>query len=72
MSRIVAIGEEAELTGYALAGVEVVAASGPELVRQAWEQVAEDVGLVLLTRAAHEALRDPIDHRRLLWVVLPA
>ncbi len=70
MTRIVAIGEETQFAGYALAGVEVVATVDPERVRQAWAELRE-VGLVLLTAAARRALPDPIDRDDLLWAVLP-
>lgn len=70
MSRIVAIGQETALVGYALAGVEVIATIDPERVRQAWAGL-QDVALVLLTTSARRALPDPIDHRDLLWTVLP-
>jgi vacuolar-type H+-ATPase subunit F/Vma7 len=70
VTRIVAIGEEIQLAGYALAGAEVVATTDAERVRQAWAGV-RDVGLVLLTPAARLALPDPIDRRDLLWTVLP-
>lgn len=71
MSRIVAIGQGTELAGYALAGVEVVEAADSDLVRTAWEELEDDVGLVLLTAEARRALPDPIDRRDVLWTVLP-
>ena len=71
MSRIVGIGRGTRLAGYALAGVEVVDAADPDLVRRAWEQVESDVGLVLLTAEARHALPDQIDRQDLLWTVLP-
>ena len=72
MSRIVAIGEEAQLAGYALAGVELIEADVAGRVREAWEQLGDDVGLVLLTPQARRALPDPLRRPGLLWVVLPA
>lgn len=72
MSRIVAIGQEAKLAGYALVGVEVIEATDPDLVRHAWRQIESDVGLVLLTADARRALPDPIDRADVLWAVLPA
>ncbi len=71
MSRIVAIGRATELASYALAGVEVVEAGGPDLVWRAWEQIGSDVGLVLLTAEARRALPERIDRRGVLWTVLP-
>ena len=49
MSRIAALGRWTELAGYALAGVEVVDARDPEAVRRAWDGLADDVAVVLLT-----------------------
>ena len=72
MSRIVAIGEEALLAGYALAGVELIAADGPDRAREAWDQLGDDVGLVLLAPAARRALSEMLHRPGLLWVVLPA
>jgi vacuolar-type H+-ATPase subunit F/Vma7 len=71
MSRIVAIGAETRLAGYALAGVELQAVDEPDQVREAWAGLGEDVGLVLLTSDARRVLADPIDGRDLLWAVLP-
>jgi len=71
MSRIVAIGSAAELAGYALAGVEVIAAIEPGAVRRAWSELGDDVGLVLLTADARRQLADPIERREVLWAVLP-
>ena len=72
MSRVVAIGEATELAGYALAGVDVIDAADPDLVRRAWERVDDDVGLVLVTAEARRALSRRIDRQDVLWVVLPA
>ena len=71
MSRVVAIGSDLELAGYALAGVEVTAADDPDAVRRAWAGIGRDVGLVLLTRNAAAAVPDPPDRADLLCVVLP-
>ncbi|HVP76052.1 MAG TPA: V-type ATP synthase subunit F [Gaiellaceae bacterium] len=70
--RIVAIGEETELAGYALAGVEVVVAGDAESVRRAWSELGGDVGLVLLAAQARRALPEPLERSGLLWAVLPA
>jgi vacuolar-type H+-ATPase subunit F/Vma7 len=72
MSRIVAIGQATTLAGYALAGVEVIEATDPDLVRHAWQRIDSDIGLVLLTADARQALPDPIGRKDVLWVVLPA
>ena len=49
MSRVAALGRWTELAGYALVGVEVVDARDPEAVRRAWDGLADDVAVVLLT-----------------------
>ena len=71
MSRIVAIGSELALAGYALAGVDVLEADEPDDVRQAWDDLGADTGLVLLTHEARRALPDELDRTDLLHVVLP-
>jgi vacuolar-type H+-ATPase subunit F/Vma7 len=71
MSRIVAIGDELELAGYALAGVEVVPAHGPEAIQGAWNRLGSDVGLVLVTAEAVRGLPDLAGRPDLLYVVLP-
>jgi len=72
MSRVVAIGTVAELAGYGLAGVEVIAATETEAVRRAWSELGDDVGLVLLTAEARRQLPDPLVRPGVLWAVLPA
>ena len=71
MSKIVAIGSELELAGYALSGVEVREANDPSGVREAWEGLGPDVGFVLLTHEAQLALPDRLERRDILRVVLP-
>lgn len=72
MSRVVAIGDALELAGYALAGVDVVAATDAEAVRGAWAELEDDVRLVLLTTDARRELPDRLDRAAVLWAVLPA
>lgn len=72
MSRVAALGPWTELAGYSLAGVEVVDASDPEAVRRAWDGLADDVSVVLLTREARRALPDPLLPVDRLWAVIPA
>jgi vacuolar-type H+-ATPase subunit F/Vma7 len=72
VSGIVALGARGRVEGFALAGVRVVAAGDPEAVRVAWTQLGEDVGVLLLTPAAHEALTDLLPSRpELLWTEIP-
>jgi vacuolar-type H+-ATPase subunit F/Vma7 len=72
VSRIVAIGETERLRGFAFTGVEVIEAEGPAAARAAWQAVAPDVALVILTPDARAALAgddlDPVGQR--LWAVM--
>jgi hypothetical protein len=72
VSRVAAIGEETRLAGYALSGAEVHAASGADEVRAAWTRLPGDVGLLILTSAAHATLGPWLAERpQLLWAVTP-
>jgi vacuolar-type H+-ATPase subunit F/Vma7 len=69
-----AIGEEARVQGFALAGALPVAAGTPEEVRRAWRELPPDVVLVVLTPPAAEALAAEIgdpDSTRLTAVMPP-
>lgn len=56
MGRVAVIGEEAAVSGYALAGAVVVAAEDASEVRDGWNALAADVEVVVLTARAAEAL----------------
>lgn len=56
---VAAIGEEALVRGWGLAGVRVLPAEEPGAVRAAWKDLPADVTLVILTPAAAAALPDP-------------
>ncbi len=72
MSSVVAIGEEQRVRGFALAGVGVRATADADAARAAWEALDADVGLVILTPAAADALRPELAGApRRLWVELP-
>jgi vacuolar-type H+-ATPase subunit F/Vma7 len=72
MSRAVAIGERVRVGGYALAGVEVLAAEDEQTAIEAWERLGDDVTCLVLTRAAHAALASRLaEHPRAVWAVLP-
>jgi vacuolar-type H+-ATPase subunit F/Vma7 len=72
MSTVVAIGEEQRVRGFALAGVSVMAVTDESAARAAWEALDGDVGLVILTPAAAQSLRDELASApRRLWVELP-
>jgi vacuolar-type H+-ATPase subunit F/Vma7 len=72
VSRAATIGERERVAGYALAGIEVLAAEGPTEVERAWEGLSADIVLLLLTPMAERALRPRRRERpELLWAVLP-
>ena len=69
MSSVVAIGESHELEGFALVGVTVQIT---ETVDAAWSELDSDVGLVILSPIAAEALRSRLVERPdVLTVVMP-
>jgi hypothetical protein len=71
VSRIVAIGEDMRLAGYAMAGVHVLAAEDPGAVTSAWEGMAPDVACLLLTPAAHAVIEPRLGERpELVWTVV--
>jgi vacuolar-type H+-ATPase subunit F/Vma7 len=73
VSRAVAIGSEVRLAGYALAGAEVIDADDAEAVRQAIEQLADDVALVILAEDPGPAGRAALKRRRgAVWCLLPS
>jgi len=73
MSHTAAIGEQERVRGFALAGVEVAIAEDPAEARTAWDALAPEVALVILTPAAHAALSaSELDRRgQRLWLVMP-
>ena len=70
--RVVALGEERRVAGFALAAVQVITAEGPDDVVAAWRRLPEDTAVLLLTPMAHSALADHLGERPpLLAAVLP-
>lgn len=63
---VAAIGAPALVRGFALAGALVLAAEQPDDVQRAWRSVPEEVGLVLLTAAAAQALDEELRSER-VW-----
>jgi vacuolar-type H+-ATPase subunit F/Vma7 len=72
MSAIAVIGEAERVRCFAFAGVYVAAADDSISVRNAWDALPADVGLVILTRAARDELTDLDERDPRLWVVMPA
>lgn len=72
MSRIVAIGKRERIEGLSLAGVEIVAAEGEEEVRDAWNTIGRNVGVLILTHEAESILSECLISRDdLVWTRLP-
>jgi vacuolar-type H+-ATPase subunit F/Vma7 len=72
VSRALAIGSETRLAGYALAGVEVVAAEDDGAVVRALEQIEGDVVLVILGEEPGAAARAALKrHAGTVWCTLP-
>ncbi|HEX2894737.1 MAG TPA: hypothetical protein VHO29_12125 [Marmoricola sp.] len=70
MARVAVIGEDVRVEGFALAGALVCPAYGEAAVRAAWDGLADDVAVVLLTPLAANAL-DGVPPGGRLTVVLP-
>jgi vacuolar-type H+-ATPase subunit F/Vma7 len=58
MGRVVALGEQVRVGGFALAGSHVVAAEDAAAVRDAFRALPGDVAVVLLTPRAAAAVED--------------
>jgi vacuolar-type H+-ATPase subunit F/Vma7 len=73
VSRVVAIGRDSRLAGYALAGAVLIAADGPAAVTEALEQLAADVALVILEADPGGAALAELERRPgVVWCSLPA
>ena len=71
--QVAAIGSEAEVAGFALAGVRVAPAATAVGTRQAWDGLPAEVAVVLLTPRAAADLGDArFSPGSPLSVVLPA
>ena len=67
-----ALGELVRVQGYALVGALVLPAEDDKQVRKAWEDLPDDVGIVVLTPRAAHALGDLTRTEELpLTVVMP-
>ncbi len=54
--KVAALGGSAEIAGYGLAGVLLYPSEDAQQARLAWQAMPADVGLVILTHAAAQAL----------------
>jgi len=69
---VVALGEQALVGGFRLAGAGVRAAETDEEVRRAWAALSSDTAVVILTPRAADALGAVLaDPRSPMTVVLP-
>ncbi|PWI17969.1 hypothetical protein DI272_30280 [Streptomyces sp. Act143] len=72
MTRLAAIGERLRVVGLRTVGVAVFPADAPDTVRAAWRDLPADVGLVILTPAAADALGpEQLDGQDPLTAVMP-
>lgn len=71
--RLAALGELVRVQGYSLVGALVLPAEDDAQVRMAWEDLPDDVGIVVLTPRAASALGDLTRAEELpLTVVMPS
>ena len=72
MSSVGALGETARVDGFALAGALVFAADDARAVDAMWNELPDDLGVLILTPYAAEHLGARLGERpRLLTVVMP-
>lgn len=72
MSRIVALGEDDRLAGFALAGAVVIEATTDAEIRRAWDELDPDVGFVVMSARASQVLDSLLgDRSDVLTAVLP-
>jgi vacuolar-type H+-ATPase subunit F/Vma7 len=72
VSTVVALGADDRMDGFALAGASVIATSTDDEIRAAWDRLASDVGLVILSADAARILEPVLDDRSdVLTAVLP-
>lgn len=69
---VVALGEQALLEGFRLAGAGMIAAETDDEVRRAWSSMPPDAAVIILTPRAASALGTVLaDPRSPMTVVLP-
>ena len=73
MTQVVVLGDPIRTVGYGLAGAELLMATTADEVRRRWAELPADVGVVLLTAAAAEALGpERLGAATALTVVMPS
>ena len=72
MSTVVALGRDHRLVGFVLAGVRVIDAATDAEIERAWDDLDDDVGLVILSADAADRLQPNLANRPdVLTVELP-
>lgn len=72
MSTVVALGRDHRLVGFVLAGVRVVDTATEAEIERAWDELDDQVGLVILAADAAQVLRPSLaDRPDVLTVELP-
>lgn len=72
MTQVAVLGEPIRAAGYGLAGAKLLTATTADEVRRRWAELPADVGVVLLTAAAAEALGpECLEAASVLTVVMP-
>lgn len=72
MSTVVALGRDHRLVGFVLAGVRVLEAETTAEITRAWDDLDDDVGLVILSADAAALVRPSlVDRPGVLTVELP-
>ncbi len=72
MTAAAAIGDARRLAGYGLAGAVVHDARSAADAEAAWEALADETILLVLTPEAHDALAPRLAERRVVWAVVPS
>ncbi|TDO58762.1 hypothetical protein EV651_10937 [Kribbella sp. VKM Ac-2571] len=71
-TQVAVLGEPIRTAGYGLTGVKLLTATTAAEVRRQWSDLPADVGIVVLTASAAEALGlDRLASGAVLTVVLP-
>jgi vacuolar-type H+-ATPase subunit F/Vma7 len=72
VSRVVAIGEESRIQGFALAGVTTCPTERKQETCAAWRALSDETAVVILTPSAADHLAGQLDRRPdVLTVVMP-
>ena len=70
MTTVAALGEDALVEGFALAGAVVFGADDTAAVDRAWDALPSDVAVLILTRRAADRLRPRLAERPSLVITV--